>query len=67
MNTLNMKKVNSILIIGAGAVGNAAIMARKIRQATIIIGVDVNSNRLKSTSATHEINNTDGGFRPHVK
>ena len=49
----------SIAIFGVGAVGLAAIMAAKIANATTIIAIDVNAQRLSIASdlgATHVIN-----------
>jgi aryl-alcohol dehydrogenase len=60
LNSLAVPAGASIAIFGTGAVGLAAVMAAHIVGADPIIGVDINSMRLKLASdlgATHTINN----------
>ena len=62
LNTLNMRSGASVAVFGTGSVGMAAIMAAKIRKASIIIGVDIDEGRLeiaRSLGATHCINGSD--------
>jgi aryl-alcohol dehydrogenase len=57
-NALKPELGSSIVIYGTGAVGLAAIMAAKNTGASVIIGVDLNENRLKLAQkygATHVI------------
>ncbi|MET1026368.1 MAG: NAD(P)-dependent alcohol dehydrogenase [Dongiaceae bacterium] len=58
MNSLAVKKSQSIAILGAGAVGLAAVMAARIMGAEPIIAVDMRPHRLrlaKELGATHVI------------
>ncbi len=58
-NTLDMKKGESLVVSGCGAVGMSAIMAAKQRCAGTIIAVDINKERLliaKELGATHSFN-----------
>lgn len=60
MNSLKVRKGQSIAIFGTGAVGLAAVMAARIAGASPIIGIDINPTRLKlalELGATHVINN----------
>lgn len=60
MNSLGVKAGSSIVILGAGSVGLAAVMAARIMKARIIIAVDIKSQRLKlalELGATHAIDN----------
>lgn len=62
INTLNVQPGASVAVFGTGSVGMAAIMAAKIRSASIIIGIDLNDDRLKiarSIGATHTLNGSD--------
>ena len=62
-NTLNLQPGDSIAISGCGAVGLSGVMAAKERGASIIIAVDLNSERLaiaKKLGATHAVNSRDG-------
>ena len=55
-NTLNMREGASVAIFGTGSVGMAAIMAAKVRKASIIIGIDIHQPRLeiaRKLGATH--------------
>lgn len=59
MNTLHVRKGESIAIFGTGAVGLAAVMAARVVGADPIIGVDIAPSRLKlalELGATHVIN-----------
>jgi len=52
---------SSVVVLGSGAVGIAAIMAARIAGAHPIIAVDVNDSRLqlaRELGATHQINGT---------
>ncbi|OTG87640.1 aryl-alcohol dehydrogenase [Acinetobacter sp. ANC 4558] len=64
VNGLQAKPGSSIVILGTGAVGLAAMMAAKIAGCSTIIAVDIHDSRLalsKELGATHTINskNTD--------
>jgi aryl-alcohol dehydrogenase len=59
MNTLQVRKGQSVAVFGTGAVGLAAIMAARIVGAYPIIGVDITPSRLnlaRELGATHVIN-----------
>ena len=59
INSLKVGVGKSIAVFGAGSVGLAAIMAARVVGATVIIGVDLNEQRLKLANelgATHTIN-----------
>ena len=59
INSLKVGVGKSFAVFGAGSVGLAAIMAARVVGATVIIGVDLNEQRLKLASelgATHTIN-----------
>lgn len=56
LNTLNMPRGASVAVFGTGSVGMAAIMAAKMQESRIIIGIDIDEGRLeiaKSLGATH--------------
>ena len=58
-NALKVKVGSSIAVFGTGAVGMSAIMAAKAAGCTVIIGVDIKSNRLElaeELGATHTVN-----------
>ncbi|KAL7622131.1 hypothetical protein AAE478_007633 [Parahypoxylon ruwenzoriense] len=58
LNTLNVKPGASLVVFGVGSVGMAAIMAGRICQASKIIAVDLNPDRLelaKQLGATHGV------------
>ena len=62
LNTLKVEAGSSVLVIGLGGVGLAAIMGAVKAGATTIIGVDINSNKFdkaKDFGATHCINPTE--------
>ena len=66
LNELRPEAASSLAVIGAGAVGSAAIMAAKIAGCTTVIAVDLHDNRLETAlelGATHTINSakTDMG------
>lgn len=57
-NSLDVPAGSSVAIFGVGAVGLCAVMAAKIREASVIIAVDLHSDRLelaKELGATHAI------------
>lgn len=59
INSLNPKPGSSIAVFGAGAVGQAAIMAAKIAGCATIIAIDINDARLdlaRELGATHTLN-----------
>lgn len=61
LNALKVEAGASIVILGSGTVGIAAIMAAKIAGANPIIAVDISDDRLKMAKelgATHTINGT---------
>lgn len=47
LNTLDVQPGKSVAIFGAGSVGMSAIMAAKIREAEIIVAVDLQPQRLE--------------------
>lgn len=58
LEVLKVAAGDGIVVVGTGAVGLAAIMAAKVAGASIIIAVDLNSERLKLATelgATHTI------------
>ncbi|GAB4390582.1 MAG: NAD(P)-dependent alcohol dehydrogenase [Thermodesulfovibrionales bacterium] len=58
MNSLGVSRGESVLVLGAGAVGMAAVMAARVVRASPIIGVDVNARRLGlalALGATHAL------------
>lgn len=58
-NSLHVKVSSSIAVFGLGSVGLSAIMAAVVSGCSIIIGVDINEERLEmahSLGATHVIN-----------
>lgn len=60
MNSLKVKKGQTIAVFGTGAVGLSAVMAARISGAKTIIGVDINKTRLDlaiELGATHVVNN----------
>lgn len=62
LNTLNVQPGSSVAVFGVGGVGMSAIMAAKIRNAEIIIAVDLQQSRLdlaKQLGATHTLIGTD--------
>ena len=59
LNSLRVQTGASIVVLGAGAVGLAAVMAARIAGADPIIAVDINDERLelaRSLGATHVVN-----------
>ena len=69
-NTLDIRPDASVVVIGTGSVGMAAVMAAKIRAAKIIIGVDVDSGRLQTArelGATHCLNGSDGDLVEQIR
>ena len=70
LNTFKVKKNQSIVIFGAGAVGLSAVMAAKLVGASPIIAVDIISERLNLAlefGATHIINATSADVAEQVK
>lgn len=62
LNSLNVTEGSSLAVWGVGPVGLAAIMAGVIAGASIIVAIDLQSDRLalaKSIGATHSINGSD--------
>jgi len=60
MNSLMVPKGASMAVFGTGAVGLAAVMAARIVEAKVIIGVDIIPQRLEAAlelGATHAIDN----------
>jgi aryl-alcohol dehydrogenase len=69
-NGLNPKEGSSIVIVGTGAVGSAALMAAKIKGCTTIICVDIHDSRLemaKELGATDTINSLNEDWVAKVK
>lgn len=70
INALRMGPGQSIVVFGTGSVGLSAIMAARLVGATVIIGVDLNDDRLalaKELGATHVINGREGKAAPAVQ
>lgn len=70
LNEARPKLGDSILVVGVGAVGLAAIMAARNSGVTTIIAADVHDNRLKLASdfgATHTINSGKSSLVEEVK
>ena len=70
LNTLDVQPGDSVVITGTGAVGMAAIMAARMCQAGVIIGVDIVSERLElasSLGATHTVNGADSNVASQIK
>lgn len=62
LNTLNVQPGSSAVVFGAGAVGIAAVMAAKLRNAGVIVAVDLLPQRLelaKKLGATHTFLGSD--------
>ncbi|KAH7093537.1 chaperonin 10-like protein [Paraphoma chrysanthemicola] len=58
LNSLRVRPGSSLVVFGAGSVGICAVMAGKLAQATTIIAVDIDAQRLevaKDVGATHVI------------
>jgi aryl-alcohol dehydrogenase len=65
MRTLDLRPGSSIAVFGAGAVGLAAVIAARVREAAAIVAVDINPARLelaRELGATH----TADGRSPEV-
>ncbi|MGI4734517.1 MAG: NAD(P)-dependent alcohol dehydrogenase, partial [Janthinobacterium lividum] len=70
LNSLNVPAGASIAIFGTGAVGLSAIMASGVAEATTIIAVDINDERLKlakELGATHTINSKTGNVVEEIQ
>lgn len=62
LNTLKVEAGSSVLVIGLGGVGLAAIMGAVKAGATQIIGVDINADKFEKATefgATHVVNPTE--------
>src|SRR3982750_2742413 len=62
INTGNMRRGDSVAVIGCGGVGNAAIAGARLAGASTIIAVDVDDRKLewaKGFGATHTINSRE--------
>lgn len=71
LNTLKVEAGSSVLVIGLGGVGLAAIMGAVKAGATQIIGVDINADKFdkaKEFGATHVVNPTElkGSVPDHI-
>jgi aryl-alcohol dehydrogenase len=63
MNALKVQAGQSIVVLGAGAVGLSAVMAARLVGAGVIIAVDVHAHRLalaRELGATHTVDAKDG-------
>jgi aryl-alcohol dehydrogenase len=63
LNSLAVRAGSSVVVLGAGSVGLAAIMAARVAGATTIIAVDRNANRLamaERLGATESVQGGDG-------
>lgn len=62
LNTLDVQPGKSVAIFGVGSVGMSAVMAAKVREAKVIIAVDLHPRRLelaKELGATHTVIGSD--------
>ncbi|CAG8939281.1 unnamed protein product [Penicillium salamii] len=62
LNTLDVQPGKSVAIFGVGSVGMSAVMAAKMRGASIIIAIDLQTERLelaKQLGATHGVIGSD--------
>jgi S-(hydroxymethyl)mycothiol dehydrogenase len=62
MNTGNVRRGDSVAVIGCGGVGNAAIAGARLAGATTIVAVDVDDRKLewaKEFGATHTVNSRE--------
>ncbi len=62
INTGNVRRGDSVAVIGCGGVGSAAIAGAKLAGATTIIAVDIDDRKLEATrklGATHTVNSKD--------
>jgi len=71
LNSLAVRPQSSVLVLGAGAVGLAAVMAaRHIAGAATAIAADINDSRLKiasSVGATHTLQVSDERFEEQLR
>lgn len=68
-NTLNVRPGSSVVVFGTGCVGLAGVMAAKIREARIIVAVDLQPERLdlaRDLGATHTFRGDDPDIRKHI-
>lgn len=68
-NTLNVRPGSSVVVFGTGCVGLAGVMAAKIREARIIVAVDLQPDRLEMAQelgATHTFRGDDPDIRKHI-
>ncbi|KAJ5700367.1 hypothetical protein N7536_003380 [Penicillium majusculum] len=68
-NTLNVRHGSSVVVFGTGCVGLAGVMAAKIREARIIVAVDLQPERLdlaRELGATHTFRGDDPDIRKHI-
>jgi S-(hydroxymethyl)glutathione dehydrogenase/alcohol dehydrogenase len=59
INTAKLSKGDTVAIFGIGGIGSSALLAAKLKQASIIIAVDIFDNKLDEAlrfGATHAIN-----------
>lgn len=69
LNSLRVQVGASIVVLGAGAVGLAAVMAARVAGAHPIIAVDINDERLelaRSLGATHVVNGKTEDTRARI-
>lgn len=69
LNSLRVPTGVSIVVLGAGAVGLASVMAARVAGADPIIAVDINDERLelaRSLGATHVVNGTKEDTRTRI-
>jgi Zn-dependent alcohol dehydrogenase len=69
LNTLNVRPGSSVVVFGVGCVGLAGVMAAKIREARIIVAVDLQPERLelaRDLGATHTFCGNDPDIRKHI-
>jgi S-(hydroxymethyl)mycothiol dehydrogenase len=62
LNTANIKRGDTVAVIGCGGVGNAAVMGSRLAGARTIIAVDVDDRKLelaKGFGATHTVNSSN--------
>lgn len=70
VNVLNVQQGHTVAIFGVGAVGLSAVMAAKVRQAKVIICIDLIKSRLETArrmGATHTIDGSTEDIAARVR
>ena len=70
LNTLDVKEGSSVAVFGVGNVGLSAVMAARIRNARVIVAIDLDERRLelaKTLGATHTVDGSSEDVVAQVK